>query len=322
MSGERPPILSIVIPSYNGRALLATCLASIVRARPDPKLYPIEIIVADDASEDGTAAWLAEEYPEVRLVRLAVNGGFVQAANAGIEAARGAFIQLLNNDAEVLPGWVEAGLKPFSDPTIAAVAPLVAIRSRPDLVDSAGDRYDWFGRPSKRGRSQPVERWSNRPVETVDAASASSAIYRARALRIVGGFDPIFGSYYEDVDLSLRIRLAGFRCVFAADCRILHDVSATYNHARPALQRRLARNAEILYWCDSPLPRLIFSLPLRIGFLAAQAAHRCLTGRLGPFLSGKLDAIRLASTLFRRRRRIFRETGRRPLAVGSDCRRS
>ncbi|GAC1339197.1 MAG: hypothetical protein NVSMB14_05660 [Isosphaeraceae bacterium] len=315
MSAERSPILSIVIPSFNGRPLLATCLASIVRARPDPKHYPLEIIVADDASNDDTAPWLAANHPEVRLIRLKTNGGFVLAANAGIEAARGAFIQLLNNDTEVAPGWVEAGLKPFSDPRIAAVAPLTTIRSRPDLVDSAGDSYDWFGRPYKRGRLQAVDLWSGRDIETVDAASASSAIYRARVLQLVGGFDPIFGSYYEDVDLSLRIRLAGFRCVFASDCRIAHDVSATYDHSRPALQRRLARNAEILFWCDLPLGRLLLSLPLRIVFLIAQTFQRLLTGRIAPFLLGKLDALRLSRVLFTRRRRLIRESSRKTLAL-------
>ena len=159
-------------------------------------------------------------------------------------------------------------------------------------------------------------------METVDAASASSAIYRARVLQIVGGFDPIFGSYYEDVDLSLRIRLAGFRCVFAADCRILHDVSATYDHSRPALQRRLSRNAEILFWCDLPLARLIFSLPLRIVFLVAQSFQRLLTGRIAPFLLGKLDALKMTSTLFKRRRRLFRDLSRKTLSLDPASSRS
>ena len=212
-------------------------------------------------------------------------------------------------------------MKPFSDPRVAAVAPLVVIRSQPDLVDSAGDCYDWFGRPFKRGRLQSVALWEKRPLETVDAASASSAIYRARVLQIVGGFDPIFESYYEDIDLSLRIRLVGFRCVYAADCRILHDVSATFDHSRPALQRRLSRNAEFLFWCDLPLARLLLSLPLRLCFLVVQAAQRLLTGRIISLFVGKLDALKLSRTLFARRRRLFRDLRRKSLAIDPTARR-
>ena len=87
---RRRPVCSVVIPTYNGRDLLATCLASIARHRPDPARLPIEVIVADDGSTDGTAEWLARTYPDVRLVRLEPNRGFCGAANAGIAAARGA----------------------------------------------------------------------------------------------------------------------------------------------------------------------------------------------------------------------------------------
>ena len=74
----------------------------------------------DDASTDGTARWVEAHDPPVRLVRLPKNGGFCAAANAGLEAARGPYIQLLNNDTEVTPGWLEAGLAPFADPTVGS----------------------------------------------------------------------------------------------------------------------------------------------------------------------------------------------------------
>ncbi len=138
MSATRPA-LSVVIPSYNGRALLDVCLASVARCRP--RGVEVEVIVADDASTDDSVAWLAASHPDVRVVRLESNRGFVGAANAGIAAARGEIVQLLNNDTEVCPGWVEAGLAPFADPTVGSVAPLVLVRSDPSRVDSAGDSY-------------------------------------------------------------------------------------------------------------------------------------------------------------------------------------
>lgn len=295
------PVLSVVIPSFNGRRLLETCLAGIDRCRP--RGLPIEVVVADDASTDGTVEWLAREYPAVRPVRLASNGGFVAAANAGIAAARGEFIQLLNNDTTVLPGWAEAGLLPFADETVGSVAPLVLVRSDPSRVDSAGDGYTLAGWPHKRGHGQPAGRWAARSPGPVFGASGSSAFYRAEALRRAGGYDPLYGSYYEDVDLAFRLRWAGYRCVFAPRCRILHDISASYDHARPELQRRMARNAELLFWSNLPALRLIAALVPHLGFTAAQAAARLARGRLRPFLAGKLDAIRLAPAILERRRK-------------------
>jgi GT2 family glycosyltransferase len=291
------PLCSIVIPSYNGLALLKTCLESIFRHLPLGRSWAVEVIVVDDASTDLTASWLAELHPDVRLVRLERNGGFCVAANAGIHAARGHFIQLLNNDTEVAPGWLEAGLAPFSDPTVGSVAPLVLVRSDPRRVDSAGDAYTLAGWPTKRGHGQPVKRWIDRPAEEVFAASGSSAFYRAEAIRRVGGLDALLGSYYEDVDLGFRLRWAGYRCVFNPRCQILHEISATYNHARPALQRRMARNAELVFWSNMPAGHLAAAIVPHTALLLAQGAWRMARLRFIPFFLGKVDAVRSAQAI-------------------------
>lgn len=305
------PTCSVVIPSYNGRALLETCLASI--ERHPPRSTPIEVIVSDDGSTDGTEDWLARRHPRVRLVRQPSNGGFCASANAGITAARGEFLQLLNNDTEVTPGWIEAGLLPFEDPTVGSVAPLVLVRSDPSRVDSAGDSYAFVGWPSKRGHGEPAASWLDRPDGRVFGASGSSAFYRSRAIRTVGGFDPAFGSYYEDVDLAFRLRWAGYSCVFTSKSRILHDVSASYDHTRPALQRRMSRNAEILFWTDLPAGWLAAAALPHLAFTAGQAAWRLVRGRARPFLAGKLDAARDWRTL-QARRKLRRDLARSGIA--------
>jgi GT2 family glycosyltransferase len=293
------PVCSVVIPTYNGRRLLETCLASI--ERHSPRAPSIEVIVVDDGSTDGTMDWLAATHPAIRLVRHERNRGFCGAANAGIAAARGEFIQLLNNDTEVTPGWIETGLQPFADPALGSVAPLVLVRSDPTRVDSAGDRYSIVGWPSKRGHGEPAARWANRPADQVFGASGSSAFYRTSALRTVGAFDPLFGSYYEDVDLAFRLRWAGYDCVFAPKCVVLHEVSASYDHARPDLQRRMARNAELLFWSNLPARWLWAAAGPHLAFTLMQAAWRLARGRLRPFVAGKLDALRLLPRLPARR---------------------
>ncbi len=296
------PRLSVVIPSYNGRRLLEPCLASLFRHGPSDG--SLEIIVADDASTDDTAEWLARTYPAVKLVRRASNGGFVATANAGIAEARGEFIQLLNNDAEVTAGWFEAGLSPFDDPEVGSVAPLVVMRGDPDRVDSAGDGYSLVGWAYKRGHGQKTSEWEAHPSDLVLGASASSAFYRATALRAVGGgFDPIYGSYYEDVDLALRLQRAGFACVFAPRCRVRHDVSASFNHRNPKLQRTIARNVELLFWSNLPAGRLAMGIIPHLAFVAAQIPRKLSRGTLRPFLAGKWDAIQLWRAILERRRR-------------------
>jgi GT2 family glycosyltransferase len=296
------PVCSVVIPSYNGRLLLEPCLASIARHRPRDPALPIDVIVVDDASTDETARWLACVHPDVRVVRLESNGGFCAAANAGIAAANGNFVQLLNNDTEVMAGWIEAGLQPFADPTVGAVAPLVLVRSEPGRVDSAGDSYSLFGWPAKRGHGQPRQLFAERPAEVVFGASGSSAFYRSTALRKAGGFDPLFGSYYEDVDLAFRLRWAGYRCVFAARSLVYHDVSSTYDHGSPVLQRRMARNAELVFWANLSAVSLALALVPHLVFLVVQGAWRLARGRLRPFLAGKWDALRAWQEIKARRR--------------------
>jgi GT2 family glycosyltransferase len=282
----------VVIPTYNGRELLSRCLASIAHNAPRDSELAIEVIVADDASTDGTAEMLARFHADVRVVHLEQNGGFCAAANLGLSAARGRFIQLLNNDTEVAPNWVEAGLAPFTDPTVGAVAPLVLLRSDPSRVDSAGDSYALVGWATKRGHGEPAPYWAARPIDEVFGASGSSAFYRAEALRRTGTFDPFLGEYYEDTDLAFRLRWAGYRCVFAPRCLVYHDISATYDHGSRSLQRRMARNAEFVFWANLPAVLLAAALIPHLAFLAVSALWRLAHGRFRPFVMGKCDALR------------------------------
>jgi GT2 family glycosyltransferase len=294
------PRLSVVIPTYNGRALLERCLASLDRHAPPG----VEILVVDDASTDGTADWIAAQYPAVRLIRMGENGGFCTTANAGLAAAKGDFVQLLNNDTEVTEGWFDAALAPFRDPTVGSVAPLVLVQSDPDRVDSAGDSYAFFGWPTKRGHGQAAIDWANRPADRVFGASGAAAIYRASALRQSGLLDPSFGSYYEDVDLAFRLRWAGYECAFAPSCRIHHAISATFDHARPGLQRQMARNAELVYWANLTRTWLVISVIPHAGFVLAQGMARLIRGRFGPFWQGKRDAFKVLGRDLTGRRRL------------------
>ncbi|AMV39985.1 glycosyltransferase family 2 protein [Planctomyces sp. SH-PL62] len=301
--GLSRPVCSIVIPTYHGRRLLEPCLESLFRHLPRDPALACEVVVSDNGPGEETRQWLAQAHPRVRVVRLAPGQGFCRAANAGIEAARGRFIQVLNDDTELTPGWIEAGLEPFRDPTVGAVTPLVLVRATPERVDSAGDSYSLAGWPSKRGHGQSVARWASRPVEDVMSASGSASFYRAEALQATGGgFDASLVSYYEDVDLGFRLRWAGYRVVFTPHCRVLHDISATADHRSPRLQRLMARNAELVFWSNLPARKLALAFLPHVGLVLAQAAWRMARLRFIPFYLGKIDAARELGRLSARRK--------------------
>src|SRR5205807_6851472 len=129
------------------------CLASVTRHAP----LDTEILVVDDASPGDVVNAVADDFPLVRCLRLRRRGGFCVAANAGIVAARGDVVELLNDDTEVQPGWADAALRHFADPAVGAVAPLVLCWPDGGRVDSAGDRYYLGGVAGKRGHGRPPD---------------------------------------------------------------------------------------------------------------------------------------------------------------------
>jgi GT2 family glycosyltransferase len=299
-----PPPLTVLIPSHNRPDLLRLCLASVTRHAP----AGAEVLVVDDASPGEVVAEVARAFAGVGVLRRAKQGGFCAAANAGVRAARGEIVELLNDDTEVTAGWAEAALAAFADPSVAAVAPLVLwgppTGSAPPRVDSAGDRYFVGGIAGKRGHGTPLRAEHLRPGP-VFGASASSAFYRRDVLLAVGGFPEEFGAYFEDVDLAFRLHWAGYRVHYEPAARVWHRVSASHGR-RPSrrLLEQQARNEERVFWRNLPRPALWRALPWHLAVLAAKAWQRWRDGGLVPFLSGRLRVLGEAAALARHRRRL------------------
>ena len=219
-----------MIPTRDARSLLLEALTSLAGQTVD-----LDVVVVDNASSDGTAAAVAERFPEVRVVRSEENLGFGRAVNRGVETVDTPIVILVNNDVVCEPDFVERMLAPFADDRVGLVAGVLLQHDAPELVDSAGIELD----PTLRS----WDRLWNRPAaELADGAPlgpcGGAAAYRMRAWREVGGFDDAFFAYWEDVDLALRLRLAGWSCAFAGDARVLHKHGQTLGAASPA-QRRL-----------------------------------------------------------------------------------
>jgi GT2 family glycosyltransferase len=259
------------------------------------------MIVVDDASPDAEVSRLAADFPDVRTVRLRQRGGFCVAANAGVRAASGAVVELLNDDAEVTAGWAEAALAAFADPQVAAVAPLVLFWPDGKRVDSAGDRYYLGGVAGKRGHARPVAAEYLKPC-AVFGASASSAFYRRDALLRVGAFPESFGAYFEDVDLSFRLHRAGYEVRYVPAARVLHRGAASHGVTRRRLLEQQSRNEERVFWRNVPTAALARALPRHAAVLAAKAWRRATRGGLLPFLCGRLQVLGEVFDLARHRR--------------------
>jgi GT2 family glycosyltransferase len=235
--------VSLVIPTYNGVHLLGTCLEAVARQTRTPE----ETVVVDDASTDGTGELLRTRFPWAQHLQLDRNLGFVGAVNAGIGASSGEIVALLNNDTEVEAGWLEALVAPLEDDrTLGSCASKMLLFDRRDHLQSAGDGYSTGGVPINRGAWTADDGRFDGEVE-VFGASGGAAAYRRAALEEAGGFDPWLVSYLEDVDLSWRLQLLGYRCQYVPKARVYHMVSASGGGVRPS------------YYCGRNFPLVLAS---------------------------------------------------------------
>jgi GT2 family glycosyltransferase len=217
------PLASVVIPNWNGLAHLPACLAAL-RAQT---YRQFEVIVVDNGSRDASLAFLAAEYPEVRVVALDHNLGLTGGNNRGFQAARGEILISLNNDTEAEPCLVEALVEALSaHPEAGLAAAKMRLFDRRDVLHSAGDGYGLDGIPFNRGVWQRDEGQFDQPGWVFGGCGGAVA-YRRVLLDQVGMFDESFFMYCEDVDLNWRAQLAGWRCWYTPEAVVYHKLSAT-----------------------------------------------------------------------------------------------
>lgn len=225
--------VSAVIVSHDTRDELLRCLASLFAG----SFRPLEVLVVDNASADGSPAAVEQGFPQVKVIRLAENAGFARANNLGFRQAQAPLVLILNPDTEVRPGAIDALVAVLdARPLVGAVGPRtlnpdgsLQVSFGPDLTPLAEWRQRRLVRGAKSRNPQVQARlaeMTEREFEP-DWLSGSCILARREALLAVGGFDEGFFLYEEDADLCLRLRRVGWNVLFTPGAEIVHHLGSS-----------------------------------------------------------------------------------------------
>lgn len=218
--------VDVVIPTYGGWEFTRRCLDHLRR-----QTIAHVVIVADNASTDGTADRVRDAFPDAHLVETGGNYGFAVACNRGVSVGRGDIVVLVNNDVECQPDFLEKIVGPFEDERVGLVAGTLV---KPDghTLDGVGIVADVTLTGFARLHNQPIADAANqRP--TLAGPSGGAGAYRRVAWEAVGGLDERIFIYSEDLDLAFRIRSAGWDAVVVPDAVGIHLGSATMGIRSP-----------------------------------------------------------------------------------------
>lgn len=276
------PSVTIIIVSWNALPLLKKCFPSVAASS-----YPrLEVVVADNASTDGSSDWLGTHFPGVRVIRHPDNWRFARGNNEAISLTQSDYVVLLNNDVEVPPGWLDPLVAEMErDPSIAAVQPKLLqfeARNRFEYAGASGGFVDLFGYPFARGRLfETLEPDLGQYDDARDVfwASGAAMMLRRSALDRVGLLDERFEMHMEEIDLCWRLHRNGFRVRVVPETPVYHVGGGSLPKGSPKKTYYNFRNSLLMLYKNLP-PRLWSRiLPQRSALDFAAAARAMASGR-------------------------------------------
>lgn len=286
------PSVAIIIPNWNGSDVISQCLASLELLK-----HPADIIVVDNGSTDNSVEIIKSKHPKITLLEFADNAGFAGGVNRGIKYAlehNYSYVALFNNDAVAKKDWLSELVNQFDTNEKIGIVTGKLMRSDKIHIDSTGDFYTIWGLPYPRGRNQKDEGQYNK-VEEVFGASGGASLYKAELFKDIGLFDEDFFAYYEDVDISFRAQMAGWKIVYTPKAIAYHAVGGTSSKMGDFTRFHSAKNFLLLYARNMPTGLYwkylaVFSIQLLRMFISST-----LRGKPIPFIKGSLSALKLHS---------------------------
>ena len=249
------PEATVIVVTWQGAHLLPACLESLRR-----QTVPHSVTVVDNGSTDGTEELLADRFPEVHVVQTGANLGFAGGVQAGLDAAVTPYVALLNNDAVAEPGWLAALVQAAeAHPEAAAVTSRMLLQDTdPPLLNNTG--VVLLDTDYGADRDLRADAGSRSDPDSVFGFSGGAALLRLDAVRSVGGFPTRFFLYYEDTDLSWRLRLAGWDIRYEPAAVVHHAHSATVDQTSDRFAFFNERNRLLMLTRCAPAPRVLRAL--------------------------------------------------------------
>ena len=297
-----PPLISIIIVSWNSAKHLPHCLDCLALQT----LQDFEVILVDNGSLDGGTNDLEQKYSQLDLhvERLPSNIGFAVANNRGAQIACGKWLALLNADAFPEPNWLESLLEAAKrHPEFSFFTSRQIQANQPELLDGAGDEYHTSGLAWRRFYNYPSEKYGFNEEEVFGACGAAATYLRDDFLG-VGGFDETYFSYFEDVDLSFRLRLLGKRCLYVPQAVVNHIGSASSGKISDFVIYHGHRNLVWTYFKNMPGALLWWYLPLHLLMNLFFMLSFASKGKGATILRAKIDAFSRLPAIIRTRRQI------------------
>jgi GT2 family glycosyltransferase len=294
--------ISVIIVTFNSSPHLSHCLSALSRQT----ITDFDVIIVDNGSTDGSADVIKVQYStlSMHIHQLLKNIGFAAANNMGVRMAQGKWVVLLNADAFPEPDWLEKLVEAAEmHPEYAAFSSRQISANATEFLDGAGDAYHISGMAWRNCLGYPAAQYGQESGE-VFSPCAAAAMYLRDAFLEVGGFDEDLFSYYEDVDLGFRLRLAGYKAYYVADAVVHHVGSATFGLQSDFAFYHVHRNLVWVFLANMPSPYHVLFLPQHIFLNLFYLFYYALLGRGHVLFRAKRDALASLPKVLNKRRRI------------------
>lgn len=304
--------VSVVIVNWNHKPFLQACLDSIFAQG----FKPLNVVVVDNASIDGSPAWIGMNYPQVQLITFGENRGFSFAFNEGARTSVDPFILSLNPDVVLQPDCLVQLVQVLVEQEkVGIVAPKLLRADNPALIDSTGLFINRSRCPYDRGQGE-VDGGQYDHLTEIFGACGAAALYRRAMLEDLAFaneyLDEDFFAYYEDADLAWRAQLSGWRAVYQPGAVGFHvrgwGDSLRKQRKRSPIGPRLAfRNRYLMSLKNDCLPNFLVDLPFLLASEVPRLLYAAVT--MPSVLLGAWDFLELSGTMMRKRRQLWQKTG-------------